>query len=33
MSDARAFEIGGIGFGEEESYKIQLSLKRLAVDS
>lgn len=28
---ARMLEFAGYGFGEEESYKIQLSIKKLAV--
>ena len=31
VTAARMLEVAGLGFGEEETYKIQLSIKQLAV--
>jgi len=33
MEEARIFEWAGVGFGEEETYKLSKSIKRLAVTS
>jgi hypothetical protein len=31
--DSRVFQWAGIGFGEQETYRIQKSLKKLATDT
>jgi len=31
VTAARMLEVAGLGFGEDETYKIQLSIKQLAV--
>ena len=33
MADSALFEWAGVGFGEQESYRIMLSLKKLATES
>jgi radial spoke head protein 4A len=33
MADAKLFEWAGIGFGEQETYRIMKSLKKLSTDS